>query len=70
MRKFLKLSSLSTITLLGFVASAHAVPIGSAYVGGLLQTDYVNFAGDKVDVAKSSGDIRRAKIWIKGDFGD
>ncbi len=70
MRKFLKLSSLSTVTLLGFATAAHAVPIGSAYVGGLLQVDYANFSGDKTDVAVSSGDIRRAKLWIKGDLGD
>jgi phosphate-selective porin OprO/OprP len=53
---------------LGIALSASAVPIGSAVVGGLLQFDYVNFAGDKEDVVRSSGDVRRADLWVKGDL--
>jgi len=71
MRTFSKLSTLS-VSLAGFglAAAAHAVPLGSAMVGGLLQADYANFAGDKRNVSKSSGEIRRAKIWVKGDLTD
>lgn len=54
----------------GLAAAAQAVPMGSAVVGGLLQGDYVNFSGDKVDVATSGADIRRAKIWVKGNLTD
>lgn len=54
----------------GLAAAANAVPLGSAMVGGLLQADFVSFAGDKDDVSRTSGDIRRANIWIKGDLTD
>lgn len=52
----------------GLAAAAHAVPMGTAMVGGLFQADFVSFAGDKDDVSRTSGDIRRANIWIKGDL--
>lgn len=52
----------------GLAAAAHAVPLGSAMVGGLFQGDFVSFAGDKDAVSRTSGDIRRAEIWIKGDL--
>lgn len=71
MRKFSKLSTIS-VSLAGFglAAAAQAIPMGSAMVGGLLQTDYANFAGDKRNVSKSSGEIRRANIWVKGNLTD
>jgi phosphate-selective porin OprO/OprP len=42
--------------------------MGTAMVGGLLQADFASFAGDKTDVARTSGDIRRGNIWIKGNL--
>ncbi len=52
----------------GLAFSAYAIPMGSAVVGGLLQFDYINFAGDTADVSRSSGDVRRADVWVKGDL--
>lgn len=71
MRKFFtRRSALLSCAGFGLAAAAHAVPMGSAVVGGLLQTDYANFSGDKQNVAKSGADIRRAKIWIKGNLDE
>lgn len=52
----------------GLATAAHAVPLGSAEVGGLFQADFASFAGDKSGVSRTSGDIRRGDIWIKGDL--
>lgn len=69
MQKFSYIKALGvSVAGLGMALSAGAVPIGSAVVGGLLQFDYVDFAGDKDNVSRSSGDVRRADIWIKGDL--
>lgn len=54
----------------GLAAAAHAVPLGSAMVGGLFQADFASFSGDKEGVSRTSGDIRRAEIWIKGNLND
>jgi phosphate-selective porin OprO and OprP len=62
-----KLLSLSCAGF-GLASAAQAIPMGSAMVGGLLQADFVSFAGDKQDVSRTSGDIRRANIWIKGNL--
>lgn len=71
MRKlFTPRTALLSFAGFGLAAAAHAIPMGSAVVGGLLQTDYANFSGDKDNVAKSGADIRRAKIWIKGNLND
>ncbi|MFI4956342.1 MAG: OprO/OprP family phosphate-selective porin [Gammaproteobacteria bacterium] len=67
-----KLSYIRTLGVslagLGIALASSAVPIGTAVVGGLLQFDYVDFSGDKEGVVRSSGDVRRADIWIKGDL--
>lgn len=52
----------------GLAAAAHAVPMGTAMVGGLLQADLGSFSGDKAGVSRTSADIRRAEIWIKGNL--
>lgn len=68
----LKCSPLSRLALtcssLMLAAQAQAIPMGSALVGGLIQGDFVSFAGDKEDVSRTSADIRRANIWIKGNL--
>lgn len=71
MRKPAALKTLSlSVAGLSFVVSSHALPMGTAMVGGMAQFDHVNFAGDKSTVAKTSGDVRRAKIWVKGNLED
>jgi phosphate-selective porin OprO/OprP len=52
----------------GLAAAAHAVPLGSAMVGGLFQGDFGSFSGDKDDISRTSADVRRAEIWIKGNL--
>jgi phosphate-selective porin OprO/OprP len=58
---------ISLATLL-FSFSASAIHIGSAMVGGLLQFDEASFSGDIDNVSRSSVDVRRADLWVKGNL--
>jgi phosphate-selective porin OprO and OprP len=70
MSRFSPLKLVLSCAGFGLAAAAQAIPMGSAMVGGLFQADFVSFAGDKEDVSRTSADIRRANIWIKGNLND
>jgi phosphate-selective porin OprO/OprP len=68
MNKSLSKSFLTAISSVALSLSASAFSLGSADVGGLLQFDAATFSGDKQNVSRSSADVRRADLWIKGNL--